>query len=280
MNCELLHIVKTAFNALWTCDPIDNNTIRITTPYASITDKYVSLFLKKQGDEFIVSDGGILNEYLSSKDLGEPNEIFFNRIIECYLHEYEIRKKVVGERIFYFKKTNNLDFLPNFVFELSEFSSQFLSGIRTTNFDKSIVESDDVDEEADTFTHTGQVFFETQLGNNKDYQIFKNRPFGLPKKEKKVDLLIQNKTSVKTIQFLGGGKFYYYKSRINNVAADYRMMAGIPMLDKRLAIFDDTNEIYIKKRSDIAGYLDVLSNELDYEPIPWSQKERALEQVL
>ena len=48
MDCTL-HPSKGGFDSLWKCNPIDENTIRITTPYASINNLYVDLFIKKQG---------------------------------------------------------------------------------------------------------------------------------------------------------------------------------------------------------------------------------------
>lgn len=257
---------------------IDQNLIEITTPYGSVVDKMVLVYIKKQGDDFVVSDGGRLNQHLTSEELGSPNPSLFNRIVECYMHDYEISKKVVGSNVFYFKKTNDLQFLPNCVFEIAEFGSQFLSGLRTTSFDKTALNLEEIeDDSASDFRVTGQEYFEQIFAGRTNYSVVRNKSFGLMKR---IDLIVQQGKSVNTIQFLGGGKFYFYKSQINNVKADYEMLDGTPMLAKRLAIFDDQNPIYREKQKDLAPYLKGLSGVLDHEPIPWSEKDKALELVL
>ena len=257
---------------------IDQNLIEITTPYGSVVDKMVLVYIKKQGNDFIVSDGARLNQHLISEDLGSPNPLLFSRIVDCYMHDYEISKKEVGNKIFYFKKTNDVQFLPNCVFEIAEFGSQFLSGLRTTSFDKTELNLEEVeDESASDFRVTGQEYFEQRFAGRTNYSVLRNKSFGLMKR---IDLIVQQGSSVNTIQFLGGGKFYFYKSQINNVKADYEMLNGTPMLAKRLAIFDDQNPIYHKKKQDLTPYLQGLSGVLDHEPIPWSKKDKALELIL
>ena len=61
---EIYDDIVSSFGSLWQTK-VRGNTLEIITPFASTNHKFVSVFLTKNQDEYIVTDGGWLsgNEY-------------------------------------------------------------------------------------------------------------------------------------------------------------------------------------------------------------------------
>ncbi len=267
MDCSLLLQVKAAFDSLWRCEPIDANTIRITTPYASINNLYIDLYIKKQGKKLIVTDGGFLQKNLTSGELGVPDSKVFKSIIDTYIAGYEIKLKVNDESILYYKETEKEKMLSNCVFEMADFARTYLSAItigteraQEPDLQKERFESDAKKFLREKYTQKDQVQFDQQIG-------YEGR-------KKKVSAVIYSSQKLNPVQFLSGTFLYYYKSNINNAHQDYALLKDFPMMGLKLALYDDTSEIYREQSPILHEYLSSMTEVLSHEPIPWSQREK------
>ncbi len=57
---EIYNDIKNAFGGLWQTKQ-RGSSLEIITPYATTNNKFVSVFLSKQGNDYVISDGGWLN---------------------------------------------------------------------------------------------------------------------------------------------------------------------------------------------------------------------------
>jgi hypothetical protein len=105
---ELLSIfknIKEEFCSLWSFKE-RGATLEIITPYATTTDKFVSVFLTVRNKELIVSDGGWLsdNSYESSLDFDDD---IYVKVFEYYRTFYDVQTVNANTLDYYFKKKRN-----------------------------------------------------------------------------------------------------------------------------------------------------------------------------
>lgn len=280
MDCSILSQIKTAFNALWTCEPIDDSTIRVTVPYASINNKYVVLFIKEQKPknrpvELVVTDGGSLHELLVSGDLGTPQKSVFDAIVDEYVGSYEIEAKENGAGVMYFKKTEVMELLPNCVFEMADFARSYLSAIQ---IGCATSEESEPDLVKDVFIRNAKKYLKSNYKKKNQLQF--EQVIGPEGRKKKVSAIIYSEQKLNPVQFLSGSKFFYYKSNINNAHEDYKLLGDFDLIGKRLALYDDISPIYREEQSQIHEYLGLMREAvLTHDPIPWSKKELLTELV-
>jgi hypothetical protein len=125
---ELLSIfknIKEEFCSLWSFKE-RGATLEIITPYATTTDKFVSVFLTVRNKELIVSDGGWLsdNSYESSLDFDDD---IYVKVFEYYRTFYDVQTVNANTLDYYFKKTEKQELVPNLVFDVANFIGAVLS---------------------------------------------------------------------------------------------------------------------------------------------------------
>ena len=115
---DLLNDIITAYSSLWSFKK-RGNSIEIVTPVSTTNDVFVSVFLIMRGDEYVVTDGGWIDAGVY--DIDEVNNIQFESIISHYKSAYGIISLRAKELTYFYKKTCNPVFVPNFVFDVSSF---------------------------------------------------------------------------------------------------------------------------------------------------------------
>ncbi len=72
---EIYTDIVNSFGALWNFKERED-TLEIITPFATTSQKFVSIFLTQRDQDYIISDGGWIYEGLYSNS--------FDRTIDCY----------------------------------------------------------------------------------------------------------------------------------------------------------------------------------------------------
>ena len=81
---EIFTDVRDSFSTLWQFKE-RGTALEVITPYATTSAKFVSVFISKQGEEFIVSDGGWIEEQVYGCILDLDNDCF-QKIHTCLLY--------------------------------------------------------------------------------------------------------------------------------------------------------------------------------------------------
>lgn len=111
--------IKTAFGGLWQTKE-RGNSLEIITPYATTNNRFVSVFISKQGDEYVVSDGGWLHSGVYDVSINE--EPCFLKVFFHYQNSFDIKQitSPEGTEYFYLKTSNPID-IPSKLFDLCLF---------------------------------------------------------------------------------------------------------------------------------------------------------------
>lgn len=269
MNCQILNQIKDAFGSLWSCDPLDDKSVRITTPYASLNNKYIDLIVMMQGDEYVVTDGGYVDDAI-----GLRSSKFIDTILVPYLEEFEIQV-LENQKKIYYKKTADLDFVPNCVFEMADFARAMLSAsyIDVVASGQDAL-SDNVEEVE--FQRRAKEYLKDSYEDS-NYALNFKQKIGLEGRKKKFSAVIATPSEENVIQFLSGGTFYHFKSHITNTMGDFDLLEDYTPLNLKLALYDDRVDIYKDNRDNLHEYLNLLRSRLTHDPVPWSEKDRIKE---
>lgn len=118
--------ITTSFGSLWKYKE-RGETVEIITPFATTTNKFVSVFITQQEGYFVVSDGGWMHEgnYDNDFDL-ELN--CFSKIFDHYKEHFSVKSLKSPTGIFYFyKKTQKEKSIPSLVLDMGNFISSMIS---------------------------------------------------------------------------------------------------------------------------------------------------------
>ena len=161
----------------------------------------------------------------------------FQGIVDAYLQGYEIKKKDSEESLMYFKETEKKEMLANCVFEMADFARTFLSaiGIGAAN-------AQEPDVLKEKFERDAKKYLKQNYKQKEQVQF--HVPIGHEGRQKKVSAVIYARQKLNPVQFLSGGNFYYYKSNVNNAHQDYALLGDFDLIDQKLALYDDTSEVY------------------------------------
>ena len=121
----IFKLVKTAYQSLW---KIKNHgdTIELITPMVTTNDMFISVFVTRRGDDYIVTDGGWLMAGVYECELDQQGRIY-SRVFDYYFKSFGILETSYKQRTFYYKKIQRIEFLPNLVFDMSNFISSVVS---------------------------------------------------------------------------------------------------------------------------------------------------------
>jgi hypothetical protein len=118
INCKnFLGMLKGDFGALWHCKQL-GNTIEITTPYLYPDNSFVSIFITKRSNRFVVSDAGHASEFFKSAKDDEP---FFASLIAKARLVHNVSEYKQGDRTFYLKETKDIKLVSSIAFDVASF---------------------------------------------------------------------------------------------------------------------------------------------------------------
>lgn len=275
MDCSITTPIIEAFNSFWKCEKLDENTLKIRVPYVSIVDKVVEVYLKFDNGNYVVTDGGYLSKYLASNEFGKTNKKVFDRIVDVYIEEYSISTKKEAGRIFFYKKTDNLEMLANVIFEVSDFAKSYLDALHIGAIEPKYKE----DRVALKFEKNTKTELTEHYEKKEKYSIRYNVNL-IPNRHFEVNATISTpKKQMNAVQFLSGGSLQHYKNKISNTDFTYRLLKDFPMLHKRFAVYDDNCETYKEEQNELDDFLGLLGKTLTKPPFPKSQISSLVEAV-
>ncbi len=119
-NEKIFAEIKSDFNSLWNYK-LRGGTLEIITPFSTLINNFITVFLTQRGDRFIVSDGQNLKRNLEKLEISNnhKNTLFLNEIA----NHYEVKKSEDKSRCFYFKSTTNLRLLTAYIYDVVFFQN-------------------------------------------------------------------------------------------------------------------------------------------------------------
>lgn len=262
--------VVQSFDKLWSSKMLDDNTIEIITPYSTTTSKFVSLFLTKREDKYIVSDGGLL--------YSESYETYVDYENQCLLKAlyhfesfYDIKMtKDPNDVKHYFKTTTNFKLIPNLVYDLAQFIS-FCASTASIEFEdeSEIRERNSFRKTASTYIGSNYTDYNIKYYGSLDRERYRSVRFGA---------VIEKNSRLNLVNFITGSTSANFinsiaKSNLNfSIAGDSIFQDYI---DSKLVFLNDSADGYNESR--LFNQINALQSHLSHNAILWSHKEQILE---
>lgn len=122
---EIYTDIMSSFNSVWSFKE-RGNTLEIVTPFVTTLNSFVSVFITKRGDDYIIADGGWLNSGDYDINL-EFEEHCFTKVFYHYEAAFEVKSVYNAGGTVYYKKTGDPAMIPSMVMDLGLFISTIVS---------------------------------------------------------------------------------------------------------------------------------------------------------
>lgn len=257
--------IKNAFGGLWQTKQ-RGNSLEIITPYATTNNRFVSVFLSKQGNDFVISDGGWLNSGVYEVAIGE--ETCFLKILYHFQNSFEIKQIVNAEGLtYYYLKTTNAIDIPAKLFDLTLFIQNIVSVSEIAFEDK---------EEKETKERFVSIANE-YLKSFADKDKLKLNQFLIPeKKDIKFNAIYNNTPStLSLINYVTGSSPYHFNGSISKTSTNFQMAedsSAKTFIKSKVSIIDTSADGFVPDK--LASYLYHLEHHTGSLLVNWSEKER------
>ncbi len=258
---KVFETIKSAFQSLWQIKDY-GKTLEIVTPMATINNLFVSVFITKRGDDYIATDGGWIDSGLYECEV-DWKALGFKKIGAFYIENLCIEKTNAKGHVFYFKRINKLELLPNIVFDLA-------------NFINAVVSSSNIkftaDREEITFRKNVRGFMIQKFGNERfeyDKPLSESNPI-------RFNAIERSKDGVKLINFVSGSNSSYYANSLCRSNTNFQMV--IPLhgkynIKRTITLLDDRKPSVINSPQVQTYYNFLMDNRTEENRvILWSQK--------
>lgn len=260
MNQIFNDIVK-SFSSLWQMR-IVGNSIEIVTPCATSNNYFVSLFLSKRGNEYVVSDGGWVHSGIYECEISDG--IYFTKLLQFYIEEDEIKSVQAKGTTFYYKKTTDVKLIPNLVFDLSN----FVSSIVSASFIKFQAEKEIKQQQR--FTTKASGYLRDFI--SPDYIAF-NKPINYDNLSAvKFNAIITKKGKISLLNMVTGSDDNYFINSIGKSSMKFEIIedTNIP-IENKITIVDSTVKSFTSAK--IGPYLNLVNGRKDRKMITWDNRE-------
>jgi hypothetical protein len=97
------------------------DTLEIVTPFTTLTDKFVSVFVTQRNQKLIITDGGLIGQNLYENNISPEDPEIVDYVSEQYKKFYNIQETSNKIEIYYFRSIQKIELLSAAVFDLVNF---------------------------------------------------------------------------------------------------------------------------------------------------------------
>ena len=116
---EILELLKTDCDSLWKCKK-RGDTIEIITPFTTITQNFISIFITQRNGAYIVSDGGWIQEHINQIT---SDTVESEKLLDYFATYYNIGLCEANLRNYYFKSHTDIKMLSAISYDVVHFIS-------------------------------------------------------------------------------------------------------------------------------------------------------------
>jgi|SRR5690554_297490 len=257
--------IKSAFGGLWQTKE-RGKSLEIITPYATTNNRFVSVFLSKQGDDFVVTDGGWLSSGVYDVSMNE--ELCFLKILNHFKASYDIKQlqNNDGTIYFYLKASNAID-ITSKLFDLTLFIQNIASVSEISFEDK---KEKDIKER---FVSKANSFVKSFA--NKD-KLKLNAYLNKEKKDFKFNAIYQNTPNeLSLINYITGSSNFYFINSISKTNMLFDMASESNLnehIKEKISIVDTSAEGYSPQK--LSSYLNHLEQFTGSVVVDWHDREK------
>ncbi|HVY71984.1 MAG TPA: hypothetical protein VHH73_18775 [Verrucomicrobiae bacterium] len=279
LTCDdIIPILRSDFSKLWNCKP-RGNSVEIITPFATATDKFVSVFVTSRNDEFVVTDAGWLDAEDNFYSTGESDEMEFEAVLKHFMGHFGV--SIFFEksgRQFYFKRVLSRELLSSAVYDMANF---VVSVVNWTSLPK---ETSVEAQHRMTFHRKAKDFIKisvTSLNNSTAFETpvlrTNYRLEDLP--GARFNIAVQYSNAISLICFVTGSTQNRFYSDFTKAIVNFELTESTKFKDfvrKRVAFINDEAEGYSPART---GELYRLLGTHNGKSVKWSERDVLMKHV-
>jgi len=262
---EIFEDVKKSFHGIWQTKE-RGNSLEIITPYATTNNRFISIFLTKQGNEFIISDGGWIKSGVYDVVPGEDS--CFLKVFYHYQNSFNIKEieSKEGVTYFYLKALNIID-IPSRIFDLSLFIQNIVS-VSEIDFESKIEK-----ETRELFVSKANDYLKSFINTEK---IKFNKHLDPNRKEIKFNAIFyKTQNELTLVNYVTGSSLSYFSNSIFKANTLYEMADETIYKDyihDKITVVDTNAPGYVPQK--MTHYLSHLENHTGSKMVKWNQREK------
>lgn len=257
----LFDSIKETYNALWHVKVL-GNSLEIITPVVTTNEAFVSVFVTKRGEEYVITDGGWISEGYYECDMDLQGKAY-QRLFQYYIENYGILQTIGHGRTLYYKKAKDRMLVVNAIFELSHFISAVVSGANIQF---------QVDKKEITFRKSVRNYLSLEF----DEGTFKFGQRLTPNSSIEFGAMSNLGGHVQLVNVVTGSNTGYYRDSLcrSNMYFEYaRSMAERCSINKTIAILDDTTPSVYNAPA-VKEFIALSQEREGNLLLPWSKKNQ------
>ncbi|EAQ49593.1 hypothetical protein [Leeuwenhoekiella blandensis] len=266
---DIFTTIKEDFCSLTTYK-VRGESLEIITPFSTLNNKFVSVFIKEIKGKFVISDGGWTDLNYYDVNISEESEDIIQRIFTYYQQSFEI--SITSDQagtLYYFKTCSNPRDIPTYVYDIANFIVGAVNslGIKYKD-DKEEKEKETFRKDANTFL---KVHYDENVKLQKSLDDFKNIRF---------NALITKNSDIFLISYVTGSSSYYFTNDLRKTIVNFEISEKSKYRDfirEKVSIINDNADGY--RPDKLGSMLELLNEKVTKEPIKWSEKEKILELI-
>ena len=261
--------VRESFDQLWSFTLRGGDTIEISTPYSTTTNKFVSVFVTARNGKFIVSDGGLLNSEAYESHLDYENQCLL-RILYHFEAFYEVKRTQDKQGIkHYYKITTQEKLIPNLVYELAQFVSMCASSA-TVQFEdeKEIEDRENFRTKATSFISTNFPSYKRRFRAPLDREDFRSVRFSA---------LLERRNKLSIISYVTGSTPSNFRNSIASANMNFELASTSrynEYIENKIVLVNNNAAGFIENQ--IGKQLNLLEEHIGREAVPWSEKQKLI----
>lgn len=263
---EVFQDIVSSFNSLWSMK-IHGTTLELITPFSSTTNSFVSVFITRQNDTYIVTDGGWIQNQAYEVTIDLSNDPF-NRLFQYYCTQYRILHIEQRGTVYYYKKTKDKRLIPNLVYDVSNFIAAIISG--------SAIQFTDLQEKQATerFSREANAYLSSFIPSNK---IKHNSSFTDSNDYKSIkfnSVIISSPERLSLVSYVTGSSINYFISSLTKACTNFDIVNDSSYksyIDKKIVVINDQAQGYAKNK--MYKYLEQIQTKTGRPNINWSERE-------
>lgn len=264
----IFRIIKEEFCDL-TNYKLRGKTLEIITPFSTIRNKFVSVFIKQSQDKFIVSDGGWIDLSYYGDKMDESSEDLIDRITSYYTLNYDIQIVTNKAGTLYYYKSCSIQEIASTVFDLAN----FIVGV--TNALTIQYKDEQEENEKETFRKQANNFLRV---NYEDNIKIGHSLDDLPNIN--FNAVIHKNSNLYLISYVTGSTPSYFSTSLRRTIVNFEISERSKyknIIKEKISIINDEADGFLPSKE--SHLLELLNERSSRESITWSNKDKILEYV-
>lgn len=261
----LFNNIRESFDALWNCR-MRGESLEVITPFSTSSDMYVSVFITRRDDFYVITDGGWLDRGVYKQP--QINSAIFEQISEFFCNDFCISRTYSNDGTMYiYKSTKDLQFIPNLVFDVANYISLMVNN--------SIAQYR-TEPKSERFRTQARDLIKSHITSDK---LRFNTYLTQQSKSAHFGAIVTSTTGhVSLVNFISGSNFENIKGSFATSNLNYDLLdrtSAKNLVKDRVVLFDDRRFQF----QDLNPYVEMTRSKGQY-PMMWTQDQENLINLL